>query len=306
MSRPSPPLLASAIGGSILAISTAAILVAWSEASPLAVSFHRLLYATLLLLPFAFFFARRELMALSPKDWAWLSLVGAVLALHFAAWITSLRLTSVSSSVFLVTLHPAAVAIVSHRMFGEGVSRMGFLGILLALAGGVVITLGDAQQGTNPLLGDLLALLGAAAAAAYFLAGRNYRRRMGLLAYVVPVYASCTAFLAILLFLLPAPFGGPFTGYPLKEHLLFLALALFPMLLGHTVLNWALKYVTAPVIATTILGEPIGSTLLAALLLSQTPTAWGLAGGALVLIGIATVALTQGTAKGAATDTAPG
>lgn len=263
----------------------------YSEAPSVAIAFHRLLYATLLLAPVALLLARRELAALAPRDWVGLGLVGAVLAVHFAAWISSLALTSVASSVFLVTLHPVFVAIASHRLFGEGVGRAGFAGIGLALVGGLVIVAGDAGGGSDPLLGDLLAFGGGLAAAVYFLAGRGYRRRLGLVAYVTPVYAAASLFLLLLLVLLPPPFGGPVAGYAPREHLLFLALAVVPMILGHTILNWALRYVTAPVIATTILGEPIGASLLALLLLREAPSIPTLLGGGLVLAGIAIVAL---------------
>lgn len=281
-----------AVAGSILAISTAAILIRYSEAPPIVIGFYRLFYATLILLPFAWWKAAPELRALGRREWAGLVLVGAILAVHFAAWITSLRYTSVAASVVLVTLHPVFVALVSKRVFGEGVGPLGYVGIVIALLGGVVITWGGAQQGPRPLLGDMLALLGALAAAIYFLAGRGYRKRLSLLAYVTPVYASCALILGVLM-LLPAPLGGSPLGLPWWEHGLFLAMAVVPMILGHTVLNWALKYVTAPVIATTILGEPLGSTLLAIALLGEYPTAITFAGGVLVLVGIGAVAMVE-------------
>lgn len=291
-------LIGAAIVGSILAISTAAVLIRLSDAPPLAVSFYRLLYATLLLLPFAAWRVRHELASLTERDLAGLAGVGVVLALHFAAWVTSLGLTSVASSVFLVTLHPVAVALVSRRVYGEGLTPKGFIGISLALIGGVVIVWGDRAGGPDPLVGDALALVGAAAAALYFLAGRGYRKRLSLLAYVVPVYAASAATLGFLLVTMPAPYGGPLLGYDAREHLLFLALAVVPMVLGHTVLNWALKYVTAPVIATTILGEPVGASLLALVILQETPPLWTLAGGALVLAGIALTAVSAAGARG--------
>lgn len=284
----------AAVAGSILAISTAAILIRFVsvDVSPMAIGFYRLLYATLILLPFAIWKAWPEIKALQRSDVIGLVLVGAVLAVHFAAWITSLDLTSVAASVVLVTLHPVFVALVSQRVFGEGVGTRGYIGIGLALVGGVVITWGHAQTGSAPLLGDALALLGALAAAVYFLAGRGYRKRLSVLAYVTPVYASCALFLGLLL-ALPAPYGGTALGIGPRDHLLFLAMAVVPMILGHTVLNWALKYVTAPAIATTILGEPIGSTILAIFLLQEVPSGATLAGGALVLGGIAMVAFVE-------------
>ena len=289
--EPSKALLGLAVAGSVLAISTAAVLIVFSDAPPVAIAFHRLLYATLMLLPFAAWRARDELRALAARDWLGLAVVGVVLAIHFAAWITSLDLTSVASSVFLVTLHPVLVALLSQRLYGEGVTPRAFAGVALALLGGGVIVWSDRGGGASPLAGDALALLGALAAATYFLAGRGYRRRLSLLAYVVPVYAASALALGLMLVLIPSPYGGPLTGYPPREHLLFLALAAVPMVLGHTVLNWALKYVTAPVIATTILGEPVGASLLTFLVLAQAPAPLALAGGALVLIGIGAVAL---------------
>lgn len=285
-------VLALIIAGSVLAISTAAILIRLSDAPPLVIAFYRLLYATLILLPFMWWRARREVAQLSLADWLGLGAVGAVLALHFASWITSLSLTSVAASVVLVTLHPVFVAFVSKRVYGEGVGRLGWVGVAIALAGGVVIVSGDLRGGQSAV-GDALALLGALAAAIYFLAGRGYRKRLSLLAYVTPVYASCALVLGILMFALPSPYGGSPLDIPLRDHMLFLAMALGPMILGHTVLNWALKYVTAPVIATTIVGEPVGSTLLALLILSEAPPATAVAGGLLVLAGIGLVAIVE-------------
>jgi len=141
--------------------------------------------------------------------------------------------------------------------------------------------------------------VGAGAAAVYFLAGRGFRRRLPLMAYVLPVYASSTLVLGILLVALPAPWGGAVRGYAAPEQLLFLALAIVPMIMGHTLLNWALRHVTAPVIATTILGEPIGSSILALIILKEAPPTTTLAGGLIVLAGIAAVALTTPTTKSA-------
>lgn len=297
MTAPTRATLGVAIVASILAVSTAATLIRLSDAPPVAIAFYRLLYATILLAPFALWKARKELAALSLRDWAGLAVVGVVLAVHFASWITSLDLTSVASSVILVTLHPVLVAVASQRLFGEGLAPRGFGGIALALGGGALILWGDRGGGSSPLVGDALALLGAVAAASYFLAGRGYRKRLPLLAYVVPVYAVSAVTLGVLTIALPSPYGGSLGGYGWGEHALFLALAAVPMVVGHTVLNWALKYVTAPVIATTILGEPLGASLLAFLVLGEAPPLLTAVGGGLVLAGIAIVALSPAPAR---------
>jgi drug/metabolite transporter (DMT)-like permease len=305
--RPTRAVLAGAVTLSILAISSAAILFRETDAAPIPASAYRLLFATIMLVPFAAWKARDELRSLRARDWLGLVGVGLVLALHFASWVASLGLTTVAASVVLVTLHPVFVAAASRRLFGEGLATRGYVGIVVALVGGLVITLGDAQRGSAPLLGDALALLGALAAAAYFLAGRGYRRRLGLLAYVTPVYAVAALALLAASLLVPAPWGGALTGYDARQVALFLVLAGVPMILGHTILNWALKYVTAPVIATTILGEPVGASLLALAFLQEVPGVLTLAGGALVLAGIGVTAVSErGGAAAADEPVAPG
>jgi len=285
-------------------VSTAAILVRLADAPALVVAFWRLAFAVAILAPAGLVLARRDLLGLDRRTLAGLALVGVVLAVHFAAWIQSLYLTSVASSVFLVTLHPVVVGLASTRLYGEGLPASGWVGVLVALAGGGLIALTDAgAPGTDPILGDALALVGALAAAAYFLAGRGYRRRLGLLAYVVPVYASCAATLLVLALAFPPPASGPLFGWGLGDWMVFAALAIVPMILGHTVINWALKFVTAPVVATSILGEPVGSTLLAFFVLNETPTAGVLAGGALVLLGIWLVTRPRGAAASATAAT---
>ncbi len=284
---PHPLVLGGAIAVAVVAVSTAAILIRLSAAPTLTIAFYRLAIATVLLAPVVLVSQERRasLAELPTRDWIGLSLVGVVLAVHFGAWIESLSWTTVAASVVLVTLHPVFVGVACDRLFGEGLGRLGWIGVVGALGGGVVIAWGDFRIGIEALVGDALALVGALAAAAYFLAGRGYRRRLSLLTYVVPVYTACSV--ALLAWMLAA--GSPVTGYPWREYAIFAALAIGPMILGHTVLNYALKYVTAPVIATAILGEPVGSTLLALVVLGEVPPLVTVLGGLVVLAGIGLV-----------------
>lgn len=293
-------MLTATVALAILSISTAAVLIRLSNAPALIIAFWRLAIATAILAVPALLIPRyREgILALSLRDWALLGVVGVVLAIHFASWIESLALTSVAASVTLVTLHPVFVGLASSRLFGEGLPARAWVGVLAALAGGAIIALSDSQRGPEPLLGDLLALVGALAAAIYFLAGRGFRRRLPLLAYVVPVYAATS--LALVVMALVA--GDPLTGWPAREYALFAALAIVPMILGHTLLNYALKYVTAPVIATTVLGEPVGSTLLALIVLNEVPPWLTVAGAVVVLAGIGLVVLESEAAPGEAEE----
>jgi drug/metabolite transporter (DMT)-like permease len=281
MERPGfPPNLAMLV--SIAAVSTASILIRLSEAPPLTLATYRMVLSTLMLAPF--YVRGGGLRGFREMDGGRrLSLmgVGVVLAVHFASWITSLGLTSVASSVIFVHIDPIFVALVSHMVLGERVSRRTALGIAVALAGATMIAWGDSGSGGS-LYGDALALVGGLMLGVYILAGRRLRQSLDLVSYVTPVYATAAAVLLAASLAL----GAPFTGYPQTEYLIFLALALVPMIFGHTLYNWALRYVTAPIVSISLLGEPVGASILAYLLLGEQPGGWVAAGGAVTLLGI--------------------
>ena len=276
-----PPSFGILVG--VSAVSTASLLIRLSRAPSLAIASYRLLFATLILLPlFLIKDGIGELRVLSLQGLLRLVGVGVVLAAHFGSWITSLKLTSVASSVILVNASPIFVAVLSHLYLGERITGRGWLGTLTAFIGATIISVGDLGLGENNLLGDILALVGAIMLALYLLAGRSVRKELGLLAYVTPVYAVS----ALSLILCSILTGVPLATYPPEEFLLFLALAVFPMIFGHTVYNWALRYVEAPIVAVSLLGEPVGAILLAAIFLHEHPGTIVALGGGLTLLGI--------------------
>jgi drug/metabolite transporter (DMT)-like permease len=208
--------------------------------------------------------------------------IGVVLAVHFASWITSLSMTSVASSVILVHIDPIFVIIVSHYLFEEKITNRTILGIIIALAGATIIAVGDTGLGERNIYGDILALIGGIMLGIYILSGRLLRQKLDLTSYVTPVYAFAAFFLIIGSILS----GKSFTGYPLHEYLLFLLLAIIPMIFGHTVYNWVLKYVTAPVVSISLLGEPVAASFLAIFFLGEFPSTWTIIGGVITMIGI--------------------
>ncbi len=290
--------LYSALAGGILAISTASIFIkfAQTDAPSLVIAAYRLTLASLALAPLALLHHKAELRKLTAKELGLGLLSGFFLALHFASWITSLQYTSVASSVVLVTTTPLWVALLSPFLLHEPIGRITLLGLGLALLGGTVVGLSDSCQWQNGLicptlrtfiqesaaLGNFLALFGAWMAAGYMLIGRRLRAKLSLVPYIFIVYGM--AALVLLVFMLTAR-ESPF-GYTPLAFVWILALALIPQLFGHSTLNWALGYLPASLVAVTLLGEPVGSTLLAYLLLSETPTPLKIGGGALILIGI--------------------
>jgi len=266
----------------VVAISFASIFIKVCEAPPLIIAAYRLTLATMILLLFTLPHTLGQFRRLTRQEILSSFLAGVFLCFHFALWITSLQYTSVASSVIFVTTNPIFVALASTFILGERLSAPLLGSILLAVSGGMIIGWGDWGKGEDHLYGDLLALLGAVMATGYLLVGRKVRQKVSLLAYITLVYGVA----ALLLIFLALMNGDSFFDYPPKTFLLFILLAVVPQLIGHTSLNWALKFFSATLVAVFILGEPIGASILAYALLGETVGANLFLGGTLVLLGI--------------------
>jgi drug/metabolite transporter (DMT)-like permease len=265
----------------VASVSCAALFVRLADAPALSTAAMRMLFAavpSLALLPLR---ARRELPRLTRTDWRWIVLSGVVLALHFATWIASLGMTTVSSSVALVTTSPLFVAAFV-VLRGERVSRGTVVAMLVCLVGGLTIGYADLGRGNQAIAGDLLALAGAAFAGLYFVIGRRLRAVTSMTTYIGVVYPIAAA--GLVLITLAA--RRPLTGFSGETYLMFVLMALVPQLLGHSALNWALGYLSAPFVSIAVLGEPVISTVLAAIFLSELPGATRIAGGVVVLVGV--------------------
>lgn len=277
-------MLLAAVAG----ISVAAPLIRLSSAHPLAIAVWRLALS-LVLVGFALVLTGswRQLRRIPRRDLGIAAAAGAMLALHFWSWNTSVGLTSVAASVVLVNLQPVFVVAGSALWLRERPGRRQAWGIGVAMFGAMVVGLGGASGPlageSRTMLGNALALVGAVTAAAYYLAGRGLRRTLDLWPYVAVVYGACLVVLLLTALVLRAPL----LPQPSRDWAIFAGLALGPMLLGHTGMNWALRYLPAYVVNLTVLGEPVGATLLAWLLpgIREAPTPATLAGGALVLLG---------------------
>ena len=312
-----PPIPAVLVlGFGVLAVSTAAIFIrfAQAEAPSLVIAAFRLSIAALVLAPLALLRHRKELATLNGKELLLGLLSGFFLALHFATWISSLEFTSVASSVVLVTTTPLFVALLGPFFLKERPTLLAAAGMLLAFSGGAVVGLSDTctwQQSRiacpplgefvqgQAFLGDLLALTGALMASLYVMIGRRVRRKISLGGYVFVVYSAAAVVLVILMFgalslgepcrQASLPLGCAITSiwsYSPQTYLLLLLLALVPQLIGHTTFNWALGYLSAAFVALSLLGEPIGSTILAYLVLNEVPAGLKVFGAILILAGI--------------------
>jgi len=264
----------------IIAISTASIFIKLCDAPSLIIATYRMMLASLMLAPFAC--CKKTWKGWEWKKVEWLLASGLFLSLHFGFWIASLKYTSVASSVVLVTTHPIFVGIGSWLFLRERIRLNLVLGIALSVLGSGLIGYGDMSLSKETLMGDGLALLGAIAASGYLLVGRKMRKDHDLFAYIFPVYS--TAGLILIFFSLI--FQKSFYGYSPHTYLFLFFLALIPQLIGHTTFNWALKYLPASMVAVTILGEPIGSTILAYFILGEGLTTWKVLGGISIFAGI--------------------
>ena len=268
-----------AVAVGVLAVSAAAIFIRLAEAPAIAVAFWRCALGAALLLPPAL--VRSERFPKGRDLWVGMA-AGVALGAHFGFWISSLDHTSVAASVVLVSTQPVFVAILAYLLFGERTTPLSFAGILAALVGTAVIV-GDDSVGSAALLGNALALAGALAVAVYVLIGRYSRTGgIGVLPYSVVVYsAAALALLPVALVL-----DVRLWGYPGETWFWIWAITLGPQLMGHTVFNWALRYVEASIISATILAEPVVSALLAWLILAEKPGLPTVLGGCVVLLGL--------------------
>lgn len=256
----------------ITSISFAAIFIRFCDDVPaIMIATYRLTGASLILL--AIFWLRGHSFKKMGKEDLVLCLTGGIfLALHFILWITSLKYTSVASSVVLVTTNPIFVGIFSYFFLKEKQHIELVIGIILCFAGSIFIAAGDSGfdrlilADGDALLGDGLALAGAIMASGYLIVGSKVRERLDILTYITTVYTVAAAVLIVISLVLAIPF----TGYRNSSYLYMVLLAVVPQLIGHTAFNWALKHIKASMVAITILGEPIGATILAYLYFSES------------------------------------
>lgn len=271
------PYLVLVVG--VLSVSSASVLFQFATAEPLVVAFYRLGFSVVLLAaPLLWTRPNRP----SLRDLLLSTLSGVFLAAHFATWFFSLKLTSIASSTVLVSMHPFIVLAYGYVVFRERTTPMGLVGILVAVAGAALVGWGDFSVSMDALKGDGLAFLGAVTVSGYLLIGREVRQRVDAISYSVAAYATA----AILLLVTALAWGSPLSGFPTINWWVFLGLAVFPTLFGHTLFNWAIRFVPASVVSVNILGEPVGATFLAWLIWGTMPTGLSLLGGLAILLGI--------------------
>ncbi|HCX48219.1 MAG TPA: EamA family transporter [Bacillus sp. (in: Bacteria)] len=285
------PYLALAIG--VLSVSTSAILVKVSSAPSGVIAFYRLLFSVLLMLPIFLLRYVSELRLITKRDWIFSVVAGVFLAFHFILWFESLNYTSVASSTVLVTLQPLFAFVGTYFFFKEKFTFRAILCGVIAIVGSIIISWGDFKISGSALFGDILALIACGLITAYLMFGQTVRKRVSLITYTFVVYSICTITLFAYVLLL----GQPLAPYPTSDWVYFVLLALVPTLLGHTLFNWTIKWLSTSTISMAILLEPVGATVLAYYLLDEPILVTQITGGSIIIVGLCFFLLEGKTSK---------
>ncbi|MED4590031.1 DMT family transporter [Priestia flexa] len=275
----------------VFALSTSAIFVKVADAPAAITAFYRLLFATVMLLPFLLVNQnnRKELRLLSKKQWGLGLLSGIFLAAHYVLWFESLNYTSVASSTVIVTLQPLFSVVGGYFLFKERFSKGAIIGCLVAISGSIVIGWQDFQISGQALFGDILAFIAAGIITAYFFIGQHVRKSLSLIPYSVISYGSSTVLLGVFVFTQQTPFFN----YSVQTWWSFIGLAFVATILGQTIFNWLLKWLSTSIISMSILGETIGTCILAYFILGEVISLQQGMGIALILIGLALFLIQQ-------------
>ncbi len=270
----------------VLAVSSSAVLVRWADASPVALAFWRTLGGALILAPAA----GRATTKPDRRQWRLIAAAGVALGVHFATWLASLELTSVAASVTLVSTAPIIIAVVQVVRGHRPPARTWFA-IATAVVGTIIIAGSDAAAGglggaaadRSALLGDGLALIGAATMAAYLLAGDRLRSSLSTAGYASRAYAAAAATSLVV----AIGSGVELTGYDRRTWLAIAAMIAGPQLLGHTVLNHLLAKLGSLTVAVALLLEPLGAAVLVLMIFGEVPPAGAMIGAPLIIAAVA-------------------
>ncbi|AAP26276.1 MULTISPECIES: DMT family transporter [Bacillus] len=269
----------------VFALSTSAIFVKLADAPAAIIAFYRLFFAVLILLPLLLFNQnnRSELKTITRRQWGFGFISGLFLAAHYVLWFESLQYTSVASSTVIVTLQPLFSMIGGYFLFKERFTRGAVIGCLIAISGSIVIGWQDFKISGEALYGDILAFIAAGIITAYFFISQYVRKDLSLIPYSIISYGSSACFLGVFAYMQ----NESFIHYSTQTWLYFFGLAFIATILGQTIFNWLLKWMSATVISMSILGETIGTCILAYFILNETISLQQGLGITVIFIGLA-------------------
>ncbi len=273
--------------------SLSSIIIRLSTAPALVISSYRMLFTCMMLLPIILK-NRDEFVDLNKKNIMLCIVSGIFLALHYATWISSIKLTTIANSTILVSCSPIFVSLANYVFIKEKISKKMIISILISLTGTIIIALGSKDTAaSNMMLGNTLAFLGAIFVAGYLVIGGIVRKNLKAGAYVFIVYSIS----AVVLFIMCLLSGTPVYPYAPREFMLFISLAFFCSILGHTLYNYMVKYVSSTLISVSTLSEPIFASIMALFIFREIPSIYTLIGGIIIIAGILNYLITQNNEK---------
>ena len=273
------------LGLGIIGIGTSGPLIAMSTMPILTLIFWRNLGGSLFTLPFALRHSRDRVGV------RWALIAGVLLALHFVGFFLAMRMTTVAAGTALVALQPIFAALFV-KLSGGHIPSKAWLGMIVSFVGVGLVAGVDLQISYESFLGDLAAIISAALAAAYIMAGSKAQRTLETTTYTTICYFVCS--ITALPMALIA--GNEIFSFTAKEWLILLGLILGAQLLGHSMFNSALKRVSPAIVSLIVFFEVPVSAVLAFWWLDQKPPAGIIPGIVLILVGcILVVTRTRGS-----------
>ena len=249
----------------------------------------RLIIAASILLPQKNF----KLVEIESTAFVYAIAAGICLAVHFATWISSLAYTSIAASTVLVTTNPIWVGLFSWWWYKEKLTWRNIVGIAIALIGGIIMTTADSGavgNYSNPSLGNVLASIGAIMSSLYIIFGSQAQRRgLSIGNYIAIAYSTA----ALCLLPLPLLYDTSYLGYAPLVYLYIFLMALMSQVIGHTSLNWAVRWISPTLVSLGLLFEPVVASLVGAVVFNEIPTIGLLLGGVIILTGIAVFIKTE-------------
>ncbi|WP_426980563.1 DMT family transporter [Bacillus pseudomycoides] len=272
---------------SIIAISFAAVFVKMSSAPSSILSMYRLWIIVIFMLPIVWK-KREEFRGIQKRDWYFLIGSGFFLALHFLLWFASLKFTTVASSTIILALQPIVSLVGGFFLFKERTTYSAIATMGIAILGVMCIGWGDLGVSREAIFGDILSFLSVIAVVGYLFIGQTTVKKVSHWIYSFTVFAFAGIFIAIYNVVM----NVPFTGYSTWDWWIFILLAIVPTA-SHMINNWLLNYVNATTISMSILGEPVGASILAFFLLGEKLNSMQVIGSVLVLCGVSIFLLQQ-------------
>jgi len=272
------------LGFAVLGISSSAVLIRGMDMGPIAIAAWRTLGSAILLSP-GIYLGRSQI---GRAEMTGIVLAGFALALHFPLWFASLDYTPILRSTVLVALVPIWTGLLEWVFDQERPPPRFWLGVGLAVPGVGILSGADGWE-AGTLFGDALAVAGGMAWAIYLMFGRRVRQTVQITTYMGLVCLVAAVFLFPVAWL-----TEPLVGFGSKTWVLLLAAILAPQLMGHQGSSYALRYLPASIVSAVLLLEPVGATLLGALVYHEIPTPMGILGGLMVVSGVIAATLSRG------------